>query len=66
MISKHDDYIDDFFANVILEDKGAMKSIIKLLSSSNENTLISTLTTLFYLCDLESSHKCSIMSVLFH
>lgn len=56
--------IDDFFSEVILEDKAAMKSIIRLLSSTNENTLISTLTTLFYLSDFESSYKCIITILL--
>ena len=34
-----------------MEDKATRSLIIRLLSSSNENTLVSTLTTLFYLLE---------------
>ena len=43
--------IDDFFVSILLQDKSTLKDVIHLLSSTNENTVISTLTTLFYLCD---------------
>lgn len=42
--------IDHEFALHILSDKSNIQAILRLLSSTNENTVISTLTTLYYLC----------------
>lgn len=50
--------IDAFFASEVLKEKANIKAIIKLLSSNNENTLVSALTTLFYLSDDPLSHSC--------
>ncbi|OAO13210.1 armadillo repeat-containing protein 7 [Blastocystis sp. ATCC 50177/Nand II] len=45
---------DDGFAAVILSDKSNVKHIVKQLSSTNENTVVSALTTLYYLLDGEN------------
>ncbi|KAK8789497.1 hypothetical protein WA588_001380 [Blastocystis sp. NMH] len=42
---------DPFFAHRVLENKANFHPILRLLSSTNENTLISALTTLYYLCE---------------
>ena len=47
----HFDFVEPGFAKQIVEDKATRSSIIRLLSSPNENTLISALTTLFYLLE---------------
>ena len=39
------------FLDILLSEKGNIKSIIHLLSSTNENILISSMATLYYLID---------------
>ena len=43
--------VDPAFLDILLSEKGNIKSIIHLLSSTNENTLISSMATLYYLID---------------
>ena len=43
--------LDPFFARQVLENKANLHPILRLLSSTNENTLVSALTTLYYLCE---------------
>ena len=49
--------IDHEFALHILSDKSNIQAILRLLSSTNENTVISTLTTLYYLCDYPEGNQ---------
>ena len=44
---------------MILSDKSNVKHIVKQLSSTNENTVVSALTTLYYLLDGENGALCA-------
>ena len=50
--------VDSEFAKQLVEDKESRLSIVRLLSSANENTLVSALTTLFYLLEYPQGISC--------
>lgn len=57
-------YIDNEFALHILSDKSNLRAIVRLLSSTNENTVTSALTTLFYLCDYPEGKQSAVLIVI--
>lgn len=44
-------FVDPAFSELVVSEKANLKNMIRLLSSTNENTLISAMATLYYLMD---------------
>ena len=59
-------FIDPAFSELVVSEKANLKNILRLLSSSNENTLISAMATLYYLMDYPQGLTCMFVARSFH